>query len=182
MLHAATRWLFLLIFVSVWKDLITFIFGTVVSGWSLMLFHSAVASIQHWQTVRLPKVHCQLLWFTCESVLPVLCFLLDELSLQLLVLMLWCCTRSLPWVPDPSIWIWICFVTLRQDYGQSEGHEILTCSTRGYRLMTWVWIVVGPKQFCLIPDTRPALGSVSLISSGYWGCIASVRSWHFPVQ
>jgi hypothetical protein len=81
-------------------------------------------------------MHCQLLWFTCESVLPMLCFLLDELSLQLLVLMLWCCTHNLTWVPDHSIWTWICFITPWQDYGQTEGHEILTCSTRGYRLMT----------------------------------------------
>jgi len=53
-------------------------------------------SIQHWLTVWLPKCIA-----SCY-VLPVMCFLLDELSLQLLVLMLWCCSHSLTWVPNPS--------------------------------------------------------------------------------
>jgi len=132
------------IFVSVWTDLITFIFGTAVNGWSLTLFHSAIHIKSALAISMIAWVHCQPLHFTCQSVLPVLRFLRDELSLQLHV--------------D------VMMLYSQFDMGVSSSHlnlDPLHHASSGLQADDqgiWVWIVVGLKQFCLIHDTKTSSG------------------------
>ena len=59
-----TNWCFVSdILVSIWTHLITFIFGTVVNGWSLTLFHSAIHIKSSLANSMIAWVHCQLLRF-----------------------------------------------------------------------------------------------------------------------
>ena len=137
-------------------DLITFIFGTVVNGWSLTLFHSTIRMKSPLDNSMIAWVHCQLLCFTCESVFYQCCaFYLMNWACSF-VLMLWCCTHSLTWVPVPSIWTWIRFIVPHQDCR-------LMTKESGFEL--WQ----DRNRFVLSMTPRPAVGSVSHISSGYWG-------------
>jgi hypothetical protein len=110
---------------------------------------------QHWITVWLPECIA-----SCYVLLASLFFTSAALSTWWIepAASCWCydAVLSLTWVPVPSIWTWIRFIVPHQD---------CRLMTKESEFELWQ----DRNRFVLSMTPRPAVGSVSHISSGYWG-------------